>query len=974
MALFAKKYGIGLVVCLPGITTAAVPPVSPGVQARQARRVPLSAGERTSTGQFITPMAATGASFVPLYPDLPGMPGFTAGQAARLAISPDGNTLLVLTSGFNRNFGADGKPIALLSREYIFVYDISHGAPTKRQVLTPNNTFEGLVWAPDGKRFYVSGGMDDAVLEYVDGSEGFTAGRTFKLGHVQGLGLKAKPQTAGVAVSPNGKVLLAANYQNDSVTLIDLGSGAVLAEQDLRPVANDPGQSGLPGGSFPRALAWASDTEAYVGSQRDREIISLQVDGSRLSVGKRIAIKGQPASLILNKDRDRLYVAMDNTDGVAIVDTKRNTLVEEFVGVLPTGAIPLAKDLGGAGTNFLALSPDEHNLFLSNGGLNAISVVRLGDAALSPGVEAAQERASGHDGLDRSQVIGLIPTGWYPTGVSVSRDGRWLYAINGKSVPGPNLGNCRGTFGIVSADRGRCHVAGKYVWQLQKAGLLAMPMPGGHELEQLTRQVAQNDRFASVKAEATDTAMMSFLRAHIHHVIYVVKENRSYDQVLGDLGRGNGDPSLTLLAEPLSPNHHALARQFVTLDNFMDSGESSNTGWNWTTAGRTNDFVERESPVEYAGRGLQYDEEGTNRTINVGLATLAERKKANPDTPNDPGILPGTSDVAAPDGPNNAQGEGYIWNAAIRAGVSLRNYGFFGDLTRYYTPTSAIIPLDREPFQDKRQVFFTTKAALLPFTDIYYRGFDQGFPDYWRYKEWEREFDGYAASKTLPALSLVRLPHDHFGSFEKAIDKVNTVETEIADNDYALALLIHKVAQSRYAKDTLIFVVEDDAQDGADHVDAHRSIALVAGPYVRKSAVVSEPYNTVSMLKTIEMILGLQPMGLTDALARPMSAVFARTLKTQWSYQPIVPEVLRQTALPLPFEAGTRSASVTCGCPQRSQAYWASAMAGQNFNEEDHLDTARFNAALWQGLKHGSHPGCVAPSQTEVKGGRNGRR
>ena len=916
----------------------------------------LQAGELTPTGERITPTAAPGSRLIRLNPDLPAMPAFTAGQASNMALSPSGKTLLVLTSGYNRNYGPDGKTIVPLSREYVFIYDVTAGVPAKQQVLMPDNTFEGLAWAPDGRRFYVSGGVDDDVLEYVQGPAGFAPGHVIHLNHKTGLGLLTKPHVAGIAVSPDGRRLLAANYQNDSVTLVDVSSGDVLAEQDLRPTAGPDGQP-RPGGSFPRSVAWASNREAYVGSQRDREIILLQIDEKRLSVGARFATRGQPAMMATNRSRDRVYVATDNTDGVVVIDAKQHRIVEEIGDVLPVGLTPKGKRLGGAGTNSLALSPDERVLYLSDGGLNAISVVRLGDPALSPAVEAESER-SGHDGPETSSVLGLIPTGWYPTGVAASQDGKWLYAINGKSVPGPNPGGCRNNLSIASGDRGPCRASGEYVWQLQKAGLLAMPLPTGHELAHLTLQTAQNDHLISPKEAARDTATMAFLKSRIQHVIYIVKENRSYDQVLGDLGRGNGDPKLTLLPEPLSPNHHALARQFVTLDNFMDSGESSNTGWNWSTAARTNDFTEREAPVNYAGRGLQYDQEGTNRTINVGLATHDDRVAANPDTPADPNILPGTGDVAAPDGPDNAQGDGYLWNAALRAGMTIRNYGFFGDLTRYSASSSANIPLDREPFQDKRQVFFPAKAALLPVSDPYFRGFDQAFPDYWRFKEWEREFDGYASSDSLPALSLVRLPHDHFGSFHQAIDKVDTVETEMADNDYAVGLLMQKVSQSRYAKNTLIFVIEDDAQDGADHVDAHRSIALIAGPYVRRSAVVSEPYNTVSVIRTIEMVLGLEPMGLTDALARPMTAVFDTRSSSAWSYRAVVPGILRSTELPLPPPAKQEQAASRCSYSQKSSQYWSDVMAGQNFNEEDHLDTVRFNAALWRGLKSDAEAGC----------------
>jgi hypothetical protein len=431
-------------------------------------------------------------------------------------------------------------------------------------------------------------------------------------------------------------------------------------------------------------------------------------------------------------------------------------------------------------------------------------------------------------------------------------------------------------------------------------------------------------------------------------VIYIVKENRTYDQILGDLEVGNGDPRLAVFGRAMTPNLHALARQFVDLDAFFDSGESSNTGWNWTVAGRTNDWTEREAPVNYAGRGLGYDQEGDNRNVNVGFASMAERVAANPLSPKDPNVLAGARDVAAPDGPYGVEGKGYLWDQVLAAGLSVRNWGFYGDLSLYFPQAGAArTPLEREPWKTSLRVFTPSKASLMGITDPYFRGFDQSFPDYWRFKEWEREFDAFAAKGSAPNLMMLRLAHDHTGDFGKGIDGVNTVETELADNDYAVGMVIEKVAKSPFAKDTLIFVVEDDAQDGPDHVDAHRSIALIAGPYVKHGSVVSRRYATVNLIHTIETVLGASPMGLNDALAEPMAEIFD-TSTADWTFVARVPAVLRTTALPLP---PVISAQAGCQVKTRSAGYWAAAMAGQNFAGEDRLDTAAFNLALWRGLK-----------------------
>ena len=901
------------------------------------------AAEIVPTGQAITPTAAAGSLFQPLNPDLAGNPEFVAGQASAVALSPDGHTLLVLTSGYNRTVGADGKFIADLSKEYIFVYDVSGSTPVKRQVLTAANTFLGLAWAPGGNRFFVSGGVDDKVLEFVRARGAFETGRVFPLGHKAGVGLLVKPEAAGLAVSPDGHHLLVANLQNDSVSLVDLDKGLV-TEKDLRPHPLDGSLNALVGGTFPRSVIWAGNDKAYVGSERDREIIAIKLDAGGLNITSRIPVRGQPTAMAVDR-RGHLFAAMDNSDAVSVIDTRFDQDLVDFPVAGPPGlATP---GLGGAGANALALSPDGSTLLVSNGGENAVAVVALDSKLLAP------------------KVVGLIPTGWYPTAVSFSADGRRIFVANSKSNTGPVPLNCRTNLQVSEASQFACQAANQYVWQKEKAGFLTLPTPSAQELARLTRQVALNNHFGEA-LPAEDAATMAFLKSHIHHVIYVVKENRSYDQVLGDLEVGDGDPKLTVFPRSMTPNQHALARRFVDLDAFYDSGESSNTGWNWTVAARTNDFTEREAPVNYADRGLQYDQEGDNRNVNVGFATSAERMAANPLTPRGADVLAGARDVAALDGPNGAAERGDLWDQALKAGLTVRNWGFYGDLVLYDKQVGSLrTPLERNPWKAGVKVFVPARASLMGITDLYYRGFDQSYPDYWRFKEWEREFDGFVAAGSAPNLMMVRLPHDHTGDFGDGIDGVNTVETEIADNDYALGLLIQKVAGSPFANDTLIFVIEDDAQDGPDHVDAHRSIAFVVGPYVRQGAVVSHRYATVNLVKTIESVLGLPPMGLTDAAAEPMSQVFDTSI-AKWSFEATVPAVLRTTSLPLP---PAETAALDCHLPMRSASYWRAAMRGQDFSSEDHLDTASFNLALWRGLK-GDAPYPTLPDGRDLRQGR----
>ncbi|HEY1749791.1 MAG TPA: bifunctional YncE family protein/alkaline phosphatase family protein [Caulobacteraceae bacterium] len=907
------------------------------LMAAPAFAAPPPVGQPVPNGELITPLAAPGAVFQPLNPDLARMPDFTVGQAARLALSPDGRTQLILTSGFNRNLGPDGKNIPELSNEYVFVYDVSGEAPRKTQVLQVADTYLGIAWARAGDRFFVSGGVDDDAIEFAARpGGGFAAGRTFKLGHKFGIGLKVAPQAAGVAVSPNGRWLLVANFQNDSVSLVDLASGKLAAEQDLRPGKLDPRAAGQPGGTYPQAVVWVSDAKAYVGTLRDREVIALGIQDGKISVGPRIATPGQPDAFLLAAHGRRLYVAEDNTDRLLAIDPASDRIVEAIRTTAPAPLAAKAARLGGAGTNSISLSPDGRTAYVANAGENAVAVIRLSPAARGVRGPAAPSR-----------VLGLIPTGWYPTDVAASADGARLYVINGKSDPGPNPKSCTvqlakgGTVNQAEV----CDTSGQYVWQLEKAGFLTLPTPGAAALAGLTHQVAVNNHMVAQPGAAEDAATFAFLRRHIHHVIYVLKENRTYDQVLGDLEEGNGDPKLAILGGALSPNHHALARQFVDLDNFFAAGESSNTGWTWSTAARTTDFTEREAPVNYAGRGLQFDQMGYNRNVDVAVAGVAARKQLDAIEPSDPDVLAGARDVAAPDGPDGEEGAGYIWDSALRAGLTVRNYGFFG-----VPPRATLRPVLREPWKEGRRVIAPSKPSLVDKTDLYYPGLDLAYDDYWRFVEWKREFDAYLAKGDVPSLMLVDLPQDHFGQFKEAIDGVDTVETQMGDNDYSLGRLVQAVAESPIAKDTLIFVVEDDAQDGPDHVNAHRTVSFVIGPYVKQHAVVSTRYTTVSLLRTMELALGISPLGLIDAFTPPMTAVFDTSRSPDWSYHALMPPALRTTQLPLP-PATAADASMGCLKPLRSSGYWAKAMANQDFTEVDHLEPVSFNLALWRGLK-----------------------
>jgi YVTN family beta-propeller protein len=898
------------------------------------------AQEVATTGQTITPTAAPGSSFVELNPGLADFRTFTVGQLVSTAISPDGQTLLVLSSGYNRNNDASGKRIAANSNEYVFIFDISAATAVQKQVLQVANTFSGITFAPDGKSFYVSGGRDDVVHTFIKTSNAWAEiGTPLALGHTGTNGITStdvSPMAAGLGVTADGQTLVVANYENDSITLVNTRT-AVKTELDLRPGKIDPAQAGVAGGEFPFWVAVKGNSQIYVSSGRDREIVVVQT-GASPHVLTRIPVEGNPNRMILNKAQTRLYVVVDNTDEVIVIDTVQNEIVERVKTAAPRdlleGSIP-----PGANPNSLALSPDEKTLYVTNGGTNSVAVISLSS---SP------------------RVVGLIPTGWYPNSVSVSADGSMLYIVNGKSNTGPNREYCRSApLNLATGCPANLQNASsnQYTLQLTKGGLLTLPVPTTGLLESLTNQVAQNNGF-NLKLTEHDEKVLQKLRAKIKHVIYIVKENRTYDQILGDLPFGNGDPRLTQFPKAVTPNQHAIATQFVTLDNFRDSSNVSYDGWQWSTAARTVDSTEKTYPVNYAGRGASYDSEGTDRDVNVGYKDVAERQEANPATPSDPDLLPGRHNEEDIDGPNGEEGRGYLWDAALRAGLTVRNYGFHCDLVRYSAPPASgvYIPPIENPFATNTRVAFPAHAALIPLTDPYFRSFDDKLPDFFRYQEWAREFDTYVTGRNLPNLTLLRLMNDHTGAFGTALRGVNTPELQIADNDYAVGLVLDKLAHSPYAKDTLVFVIEDDAQDGPDHVDAHRSIAFVAGPYVKQGVVVSEPYTTVSMIRTIEEVLGLPTQNLHDAGVRPMIEIFDPR-QDAWTYNATPSPYLLSTQLPLqqgqPSQGKRHADASQILKPRHDAAWWADKTKHLTFAEEDRNDAAVYNRILWEGTMGG---------------------
>ena len=942
----------------------------------------------TPPGLYITPTVLANAVQQPLNPGLANYPNFVAGQAVKAVVSPDGKTLAILTAGMNSLYDSSGNVDRAASTQFLFLYDVSNAnktSPVLRQVIQQPNAHVGLVWAPSSQMLYASGGCDDAVYAYSSNGSGFALSTKISLGHAPGgcvsnaanrtgLGLGVEPNVAGLAISADGKTLVAANNYNDSISVIDTATGTVRYEYDLRPFAASGASSGTKGGTFPYSVV-LNGAIAYVGADRDREVIAVNVANPTAgSLVARIQLDGNPNGMTLSADGSTLYVAQDNQDQVAVVHTANNKVIHKIDTRGPAN-LGFPANTTGAAPTAVAVNPATKTLYAVNAGSNSIAVIPL-------------------SGPHAFHTIGLIPTAYDPTDVAFSIDGSWMYIINGKSDTGPNPGYGYGNFAFIqhitppggpfpggnAAESATLRANNQYQFQLEHASLVSAQVPANESLWDLTSAVAANNGY-QIEPSESDAEVMSFLHSKIKHIIYVVKENRTFDQILGDLGNGsNGEPSLALFGEAVTPSFHRMARNFVTLDNFMDPGDGSMDGWSWSMRGRVTNTETLTQQINYArvNRGLSYEGEGQNRNIPSNLNTTAARDfffdPTGATTPytsatsslsgGTANILAGDGDHAATDGPTGYQ-QGYIFNAVLNAGGTVRNYGWMAN-----TPGS--IGTIANPISDPfaAGVIQTTTANQLlyqnGFYDPYFRAYDQAYPDVWRFNEWNREFQQFVANGNLPSLEMIRgLSHDHTGSFSSALGGVNTPELQQADNDYAVGLLVQAVAHSPYAKNTLVIVIEDDSQDGADHVDSHRATTYFVGPYVKTHAVVSTHYSQPNVLRTIEDILGTKHLNLNTYYARPMADVFDTGSSGKWTFNAVASTLLKLTTLGLVPEKVQFAAGPDIK-PTHDAQYWADKTRGFDFSQEDRVPAELYNKILWEGLKGTSAP--ATQTHDEKKG------
>jgi YVTN family beta-propeller protein len=1000
---------------VPALLLCLMAPALAGGQVRNAASV---GGNLLPDGFYITPTAAPGSIFQDLPTGLRPDGSANANGAVTTALSPDGTALLILTTGYNTNFfNQDSSATPILwpalypmtglpsstmtpNAEWVFVYDVRGAKPKQKQLINIPDTYHGLVWDPSGSRFYVAAGIDDRVYVYKASTPGPSATTTFVpdapfvlLGHnlpinsnvpipeyptgglfnntpvnnspiAQTMFIPFSALAAGLAISPDGTTLYVANYQNDSLSIINTTTRLVTNEI----VFFAPGQTTAVGEMpyWPVVVSnpQGAPVKTYVSSQRDGQVLDVSASGS-VNV---ITVGGEPNRMILSADQQRLYVSNGDLDEIEVIDTTKD-VVKSRISVARPGY-----NYKGSNPNSLALSPDGTRLYATLGGENAVAVIDV----------ASQ------------QLLGRIPTGWYPSSVTVSADGNTLYVVNMKANAGPNLEyriDCPGqgiperyskllcpteaqsvslpvypySSLVLSASTSR----NEYILPLLKAGFLTIPVPDADTLSYLSQLVDANNGFNNPKHDP----MMAFLHDHIKHVIYIQKENRTYDQVLGDLKQGNGDPTRVQFPQPISPNHHLLATRFALLDNYYDAGDVSGDGWNWDTQGHTNDATVKNVLVGYgnANYNIPFDWNGNPRNIGIALPDTTTGTPS-PSTVRittlfDPtggsSIEPGSKDITASQGADDLDPDalgGYIWDSVMRAGLTVRHYGLYADENYYVDPSAGApfyISIDRNAFADKVVQAVPVRKSLLDKTDLYYRGWDLNTPDQYRFDEWNREFNEYVKNGNLPNFEMVDFMEDHFGNFSSNAANLENPLAQMASNDYAVGRLVEAVSSSPYWKDTAIFVVEDDAQNGPDHVDAHRSTVFIASPYTNSGAVIHTMYNSTNVLRTIEDILGVNYLGLNDANALPMSDVFIRQPDLQ-PYTASIPGILCEPPVDptlVPECNNPQGRPITVAVKSLHDGkWWAQATKGFNFSHADMVNADLFNRILWKGIMGDDKP------------------
>ncbi|MCZ8516441.1 beta-propeller fold lactonase family protein [Paenibacillus filicis] len=696
---------------------------------------------------------------------------------ANAVLAPDGKAVLVPNIVKNEN-----------GKQSVQVMDAMDGSLIQQVEVdgTGQGVAPGLVFSHDGSHVYLATANKQSVVVFGWDSS------THKLTFQRSLKLPGGTYPQEVAVSPDDKTIYVSGQYANKLVAVDVASGQT-AQATV--------------GSYPYGVVLSEDGHtAYVSNQGENTMSVLSVDGLTMTPKNPITVGTHPNSMLIDAKKHRLFVANGDNDTVSVVETGSNTVTDTI------SLAPFQDAHAGTQPNNLALSPDGNTMYVTNGGNNDVAVVDV----------SGPSSENGNGQGDFGRIKGLIPTGWYPTGVQITPDGKRMLITSAKGLgTGPNA----------PADPSK-PTNYPYIERQLQGFLQVVDIPSNSQLNKYTRMVWENNGFndhGKVNGfDKEENASSTIVPRHvgdsspIKHVIYIVKENRTYDQVFGDLGKGNGDPSLAIFGKDVTPNHHKLAEQFVTLDNFYANGEVSQNGWQWVTQASSNPYNELGTAQGYAGNGSQYDSEGYH-----------------------PFIAAGSSDPA----------HAYLWDKLALQNIPFRNYGQFVVPSNWFKASDQV-----KCVQGK---FCAYDPLLDANTNHDYAWYDMGVTDQHRFDVWNQEFQQYVANNNLPSMQFIDLPRDHTAGGA-------TAKQLVADNDLALGKIVDTVSHSKYWKDTAIFVVEDDPQNGPDHVDAHRTVALAISPYTQRGIVDSHFYSQVSMLRTIELFLGVEPMSQFDAAAMPM--------------------------------------------------------------------------------------------------------
>ncbi|HKR13510.1 MAG TPA: hypothetical protein VJT15_15705 [Pyrinomonadaceae bacterium] len=948
-----------------------------------------SVDEPASQGRPITPAGTLVLDVTTRQAAVGSLPVDLVRSPDKLGPTGQGRYLISVNSGYGVQFNSTGNR----GQQSLAVIDLNLKPAAVIQNVyfpSPQSVNVGVVFAPrpeaDGSYLlYVSGGFENKIWIFrfqpgnrhpiAPASPGPNTTVAAPFIDVSGFASAANSPRynddqepvypTGIALSRDGNTLFVANNLGDSLGIVDDLRGArKLVRVDLRHERN---QLVYPYGVV---VAPGARTKVYVSLWNDSSVAVVQPDKLDQPV-TRVSVGRHPTVMLLNPEGSRLFVANSNDDSVSVIDTATDKEIERISTRLSESVPP------GNSPEGLALDGDD--LYVANAHSNSVAVVELSE----------RSRGARGEESERSMVRGFIPTGQYPSAVALV--GQTLFVGNGKGAGVENsslIVNNSGRVPNAPNERfpegsGR-RQGGQYSGSIVIGNISAIGEPDEPALARYTQQVMRNNGLLGPARPRLFAG-----RSPIKHVIYIIKENRTYDQVFGDAEasgdgtKADGDPSLAIFgageaaARPdgrkqnITPNHRALALRFGLMDRFFVNSEASPDGHNWSTAAFSTDYVDKAFRWNYSRRGRTYDYEGFNRLPNYepvrGAPSLFGPEVEAEDVANYMRkyipYLQGSRDVSEPQ-------TLYLWDAAARAGLTYRSYGEF--IATLSEADVKAIKDNREkvyPDVSKTVSAFPTKKSLEGRFNAEYRNYDMSTPDamtvdsYRAAREtnanplisnahgdqrfrgnsrlgvWLDEFRAYAAERAagtadrLPNLSMVRLSNDHTDGIGAGKP---TPQFYVADNDYALGLLVEAVSNSEYWKDTCIVVVEDDAQDGPDHVDAHRSVALVISAYNRPGVLVHEFHNTVSLIRTMELLLGLEPMNQLDATATPIN-IF-RSEPDLRPYKAVLPDVaLDNLVTPPARDAAT--------------AYWMRRTEEQDLARADMADPEVLNRIIWFSVK-----------------------